>query len=137
MHQKIGRRPAGVESRPAGRKAAISPIYLCHSSTSPRVLIPRPLRFGNVLIYAVQFRTPTPMPIREFLDGHRFDPEVVRVIGTAFEIARASLQRADRGDSVNILLAQKIIALAEQGERDPERMADRVLAELRTPPPMV
>jgi hypothetical protein len=77
------------------------------------------------------------MPIREFLDSHRFDPEVVRVMSTAFEIARASLHLADRRDTVNGLLAQKIIALAEQGERDPECMADRVLADLRTPPPMV
>jgi hypothetical protein len=77
------------------------------------------------------------MPIREFLDGQRLDPEVVRVMGTAFEIARASLQLANRGDTVNRLLAQKIIALAQQGERDPECMADRVLADLRTSPPMV
>jgi hypothetical protein len=75
------------------------------------------------------------MPIRPYLDGQRFDPEAVRVMGLAFEMALIALRLADRGDLANEVLAHKIIALAKTGERDPERLCDGVLLELRRPPP--
>jgi hypothetical protein len=78
---------------------------------------------------------PNAMPIRPYLDGHRFDPEAVRVMGLAFEMALIALRLADRGDLANEVLAHKIIALAKTGERDPERLCDGVLLELRRPPP--
>jgi hypothetical protein len=31
------------------------------------------------------------MPIRQFLNGQKFDPEAIRVMGLAFEIARTAL----------------------------------------------
>jgi len=39
------------------------------------------------------------MPIRSFLDGHKFDPEN-RVMGLAFELTREALRLADRTDPV-------------------------------------
>jgi hypothetical protein len=64
------------------------------------------------------------MPIRPYLDGHRFDAETIRVMGVAFEMARAALRLADRDDRVIALIAERIIALAEAGERDPERLCE-------------
>jgi len=53
------------------------------------------------------------MPIRQYLDGERFDPETTRVMGLAFEIARATLGVGDRG--VDEMIAKRIIELAKAG----------------------
>lgn len=71
------------------------------------------------------------MPITPFLDGASFDPETVRLMGIAFEKARAALRLADRIDPVNAIVAKKIIALAKAGEHDPQRLCDGALRELR------
>jgi hypothetical protein len=55
------------------------------------------------------------MPIRAYLDGHKFDGETIRLMGIAFEIALASLRRTipDLDDPIRATLAQRIIALAK------------------------
>ena len=81
------------------------------------------------------------MPIRPYLEGHRFDPETVRLMGIAFEMGLAVLQRTE--DIVNPTrdaLAKKIIELAKAGERQPGRLCDAAVQALRavsdpTPPP--
>ena len=78
-----------------------------------------------------------PMPIRPHLDGHKFDPETIRVMGLAFEMALVALRLPDRGDLANEIVARKIIALAKAGERDPERLCEGVLQEFRGPPPRI
>jgi hypothetical protein len=35
------------------------------------------------------------MPMRQYLQGHRFDAETARLLGIAFEMAIVTLQRAD------------------------------------------
>jgi hypothetical protein len=35
------------------------------------------------------------MPIRHYLQGHRFDPDTARVLGVAFEMALVALQQAE------------------------------------------
>jgi hypothetical protein len=67
------------------------------------------------------------MPIAEFLDGRNFDPETQRIMGLAFELARQS----SRGDFSDQTIAERIIALATPGERDPERLCDLALQALR------
>ena len=68
------------------------------------------------------------MPIRHYLQGHRFDPETARLLGLAFEIALVSLQHANGAVApTRDAVAQKIIELAEAGERDPDRLCDRAL----------
>jgi hypothetical protein len=64
------------------------------------------------------------MPITEFLDGYQPDPETKRVMGIAFEMARAALRLADRNDPLNEIIARRIIALAKAGERDPDRLCN-------------
>ena len=75
------------------------------------------------------------MAIRLHLDGEKFDPETIRVMGLAFEMALVALRLADRGDLANDVLARKIMDLAKAGERDPERLCEGVLHEFRAPPP--
>jgi hypothetical protein len=75
------------------------------------------------------------MPITEFLDGYKFDPETKRVMGIALEMARAALRLTDRADPVVAVVAKKIIELAKAGERNPNLLCDRTLSELRPPPP--
>ena len=61
------------------------------------------------------------MPIRHYLQGHRFDPETARLLGVAFEMALVTLQHADGPVApTRDAVAQKIIELAKAGERDPE-----------------
>jgi hypothetical protein len=74
------------------------------------------------------------MPIRPYLDGQKFDPEAIRVMGLAFEMALVALRLADRGDLANEVVAHKIINLAKAGERDPERLCEGMMKEFRAPP---
>ena len=71
------------------------------------------------------------MPIRPHLDGQKFDPETIRVMGLAFEMALVALRLADRGDLANEVLARKVMELAKAGERDPERLCEGVLMHLK------
>ena len=72
------------------------------------------------------------MPIRTYLDGHKFDGETTRM-GVALEMALASLGATPAcDDPIRAALAQRIIALAQIGERDPERLCE---GALRATPP--
>jgi hypothetical protein len=70
------------------------------------------------------------MPIRAYLDGEGFDAETVRLMGLAFETALASL-RFECADPLRETLARRVIALAKAGERDPERLCEGALKDLR------
>ena len=75
------------------------------------------------------------MPIRAYLNGHRFDAETTRLIGIAFEMALVMLQRTDRiVNPTRDTVAQKVIELAKAGERDPERLCEAALRALRPRP---
>jgi hypothetical protein len=70
------------------------------------------------------------MAIRAYLDGHNFDGETIRQMGIAFEMALASLRATpDCNDPIRAAFAQRIIALAQAGERDPERLCEGALRE--------
>ena len=71
------------------------------------------------------------MPITEFLDGFTFDPETKRVMGLAFEMARATLRLSDRRDFIIEILAKKIIAHAKDGLQDPDLLCEWALDDLR------
>jgi hypothetical protein len=73
------------------------------------------------------------MPITPYLDGAGdFDAETRRVIGVAFELARAAVQR-DWGDYADTVLAKRIIELAKTGERNPDLLCERALTSFRRP----
>jgi hypothetical protein len=68
------------------------------------------------------------MPIRFHLNGQKIDPETIRVMGLAFEMALVALERTDgTTNPTREAVAQKIIDLAKAGERDPERLCDGAL----------
>jgi hypothetical protein len=77
------------------------------------------------------------MPITPFLDGRRFDPEAMRVMGVAFEAVCAALRIDDRSTPAAAAAASKIIGLALRGERDPDQLCAQALSDLRVvaPPP--
>ena len=75
------------------------------------------------------------MPIWPYLDHHRFDEETVRLMGIAFEMALASLRSTlHHADPVREVIARKIIALVQAGERDPEHLCDGALKDLPPAP---
>ena len=67
------------------------------------------------------------MPIRQFLNGERFDPETTRIMGVAFEAARIALRLADRGDAFDAVVAKRIIEFAKAGERNPDALCEVAL----------
>ena len=72
------------------------------------------------------------MPIRQYLDGERFDPETTRLLGIAFETAIQALHWAV-DDPPREAIAGAIIGFAKAGERDPERLCDLALATCSKP----
>ena len=64
------------------------------------------------------------MPIRQYLDGERFDPETTRLLGIAFEFAIQALHNWGVDDPPREVIARAIIGFAKAGERDPERLCD-------------
>jgi hypothetical protein len=73
------------------------------------------------------------MPISRFLDGRYFDPETRRLIGVAFEMARAAV-RLTHSDAFDAIIAERIIELAKAGELDPNVLCE---AALKAPVPGV
>jgi hypothetical protein len=70
------------------------------------------------------------MPITPFLNGERPDAEAKRVMGVAFELARAALRVSDAAHPILPLVANKIIELAKAGERNPDLLCERALTDL-------
>ena len=73
------------------------------------------------------------MPITPFLNGERFDPETRRVLGVALELVCIAVRTGDCADEVKQAIADKLIALAQTGERNPEVLCDKVLRDIRGP----
>ena len=74
------------------------------------------------------------MPSSPFLDDAGTDPEVRRVVGVAFEMARVALGLAERPAITNEVIARRIIELAKAGERNPDLLCEGVLKEFRERP---
>ena len=66
------------------------------------------------------------MPIRQFLNGKRFDPETTRVLGVAFELVRIALRTEEGDDFVKQAIAEKIINLAKAVNAIPIFCANRL-----------
>jgi hypothetical protein len=71
------------------------------------------------------------MPIRPYLNGKQFDQETIRILGVAFEQVCIALRIGDCGDDVKNAVANKIIALAKTGERNPDLLCERALEDIR------
>jgi hypothetical protein len=73
------------------------------------------------------------MPITPFLDGERFDLEGERVLRLAFEMVCLALWTGDCDDCVKQAIATKLIALAKAGERNPDRLCEEAVKDIRRP----
>ena len=56
------------------------------------------------------------MPITQFLDSAKFDPETNRVMAVAFDMACAALQLGDQSNLINERIAKRIVEHADTGE---------------------
>ena len=69
------------------------------------------------------------MPIRPFLAGQAFEPEIIQAMSTAFAGACKALRLELRDDPATRLVARTIIELAERGIRDAEELLHMTLLE--------
>jgi hypothetical protein len=71
------------------------------------------------------FESAAVVPIRPFLQGQTFDRETTRLLGVAFEMARAAMKcPRDLSDEI---IARRIIELAKAGERNVEVLSEVAL----------
>ena len=70
------------------------------------------------------------MPMTSFLGRQEFPPETLLSMGKAFDQACTTLGLADRSDPLTAIVASKIIAAAQDGERDPDRLCAQALRAL-------
>jgi hypothetical protein len=71
------------------------------------------------------------MPRHRFIGDASFNPETVHVMTTAFDAALKELGLADRNDPLAGIVAKKIIEIARLGERDPTRLCELALKDIR------
>ena len=71
------------------------------------------------------------MPIRGFLSGQAFEPEVVRQMSLALEIVCAKFGMKLTDEPATRVVALKIIELAERGVRDEPTLTEMTLQELK------
>jgi hypothetical protein len=70
------------------------------------------------------------MPVNSLLKNLAFKPDEIVIIAEAYDSARRQLHLEDRTDPLCLMVAKKIIELAEAGERDPSIMCRDALREL-------
>ncbi len=71
------------------------------------------------------------MPIRAFIRDTSFDPEAVAILNAAYVAVCADLGLSDHTDRATEMIAKKIIELASDGQRDPQRLRAAALASFK------
>ena len=75
------------------------------------------------------------MPIRFLLElelrGAVCGPEDIKAIIAGYEAALKRLKVDDRKSAIAFLVAKTTIQVAKEGERDPERLCERVIRQYR------
>ena len=71
------------------------------------------------------------MPIRPFLAGQAFEPELLREMSLALETVCAKLALTLTDDPATRLVASKIIELAQRGVRDAVTLSTMTLKEFK------
>jgi len=74
------------------------------------------------------------MSIEQFLKARVYDPELTRLMQSAYEKARAALHDKGQPAVVEEIIAKRIVDIASTGERDPERLASKALEALGVQP---
>ena len=74
------------------------------------------------------------MAITPYLKGpYYFDLETRRALGIALEMACIALSTGDDDDHVRRTIADKLIALAKTGERNPDVLCEQALEDICKP----
>ena len=73
----------------------------------------------------------TPAAIVDLFCSTAFDPETVKLLSDAYDKARKLLHDNGQPYIVNEVIAERIIALAKQGERNPDRLCKGALTALK------
>ena len=68
--------------------------------------------------------------IVDLFQSASFNPETLKVLCEAYDKARASLRDTGQPRILNEVIASRIIAMAKQGERDPDRLCAKALIGL-------
>lgn len=71
------------------------------------------------------------MPIRPFLAGQAFEPEIIRQMSLALEIVCEKVGMNLTDEPRTRVAAQKIIELAQRGVRDAPTLAEMAIKELK------
>jgi hypothetical protein len=74
---------------------------------------------------------PKAMPIRPFLAGQAFEPEVIREMSLALETVCGKFNLALSDDPATRLVASKIIELAQRGVRDAATLTAMTIKEFK------
>jgi hypothetical protein len=73
------------------------------------------------------------MPILRILESHSgFGPDDVEAMACAFERACTALEASSDQLSMRELIAIKVLTNAQSGERDPDRLSQLVVSEIKT-----
>jgi hypothetical protein len=114
------------------RQGQASPFASHAAHEIPKHRFPFP-RKGDLIGFLVSQRLKrnwralvTLVPIRPFLNGQTFDPETARLVGIAFEAARAAVNRPL--DLTDEMIARTIIELAKAGERNVDALCEAALS---------
>jgi hypothetical protein len=70
------------------------------------------------------------MPIYSLLKNGAFGPSEIEVLSNAFEAALRELKLVDRNDPVAQWVAKRLIELASEGERDPDRLRKGAIKDI-------
>jgi hypothetical protein len=65
------------------------------------------------------------------LQDMAFDEQSVKATATAYEAMLLELGLTDRTDPITTIVASKIVTICQLGERDPERICELALREIR------
>ena len=71
------------------------------------------------------------MPIRPLIQSGAFEPEVIAAMSEAFEAALKELQGSGQHEGMREVIANRIVAAARFGERDPARLLEAALGKSR------
>lgn len=94
-------------------------------------MIVAPLKTGLTSGLAASSHGCEVVPIRPFLAGQAFEPEIIEQMSAAFAGACKALRLELRDDPATRLVARTIIELAELGLRDAEELLRRTLREFQ------
>jgi hypothetical protein len=68
--------------------------------------------------------------ITDLFRATAFDPETVKTLCDAYDKARKSMHDTGQPHVVNKIIAERIIALAKAGERNPDKLCEGALVAL-------